>query len=264
MKTHIKNHQEIKKIRTAGKLASDVLSMIQPYVLPDITTEQLDNICHNYITKIQHAIPACLGYCEFPKSTCISVNEVVCHGIPSRKKKLKIGDIVNIDVTILKEEYHADTSKMFIVGGKTTNIAKKLCDAAKNSLYLTFTQLRPGQPLNIIGATIQKYINKTPFSIVKEYCGHGIGKLFHETPYILHYKNNFDQILLQPGMVFTIEPIINAGSAKVWCMNDNWTVCTKDNNLSAQYEHTILITKSGCEILTKRKNEKIKQIYVNI
>ncbi|QCI27156.1 type I methionyl aminopeptidase [Buchnera aphidicola] len=262
MNIYIKNNQEIEKMRISGYLASEVLQKIKPYVVSDITTSELDRICHNYITKEQKAISGCLGYNGFPKSTCISVNEVVCHGIPN-ERKLKNGDIVNIDITIIKNKYYADTSKMFIVG-KTNKIAKKLCQVAKKSLYITFSVIKPGLPLNVIGKTIENYIKKTPFSIVKEYCGHGIGMNFHEKPNILHYDNYDDNIILKKGMIFTIEPIINAGSQEVFCMDDHWTVCTKDNCLSAQYEHTILITQNGCEILTKRISEKIKKIYINL
>lgn len=259
----IKNSKEIQKMRISGKLASKVLEIIKPYIIPNITTLELNDICHNYIINQQNAIPACLGYHGFPKSVCISVNEVACHGIPNNKKKLKEGDIVNIDVTVLKNKYYADTSKMFFVG-KITKQAKDLCYAAKKSLYLTFNLIKPGIPLNRIGKAIQKYINTTPFSIVREYCGHGIGKQFHEDPHILHYKNNFNNIILQKGMIFTIEPIINTNSRKVFCMKDGWTIQTKDNGLSAQYEHTVLITEYGCEILTRRKTEKIKKKYINI
>ncbi|CAL4320158.1 type I methionyl aminopeptidase [Buchnera aphidicola] len=262
MKISIKNSEEIKKMRISGKLASQVLEMITPYVVAGITTEHLDYICHNYIVEKQNAIPACLGYQGFPKSTCISVNEVVCHGIPNNTE-LKHGDIVNIDVTIIKNQYHADTSKMFIVGN-TNSIAKKLCYTAKKILYETFSVIKPNIPINIIGKTIQKNIHKTPFSIVTEYCGHGIGKEFHEDPYILHYFNKNNKILFKEGMVFTIEPIINSGKSDVICMDDSWTIKTKDNSLSAQYEHTILVTKNGCEILTKRKTENIKNIYINM
>ncbi|QCI25956.1 type I methionyl aminopeptidase [Buchnera aphidicola] len=260
MHIYLKKNKIIEKMRISGHLASQVLRKIKPYIISGITTAELDNICQNYIIQKQ-AISGCLGYHGFPSSTCISVNEISCHGIPSKKKKLNNGDIVNIDVTVIKNKYYADTSKMFIVG-KTKKIAYELCKAAKNSLYITFPIIKPGLPINIIGRTIQKYIQKTPFSIVKEYCGHGIGLNFHEIPYILHY-DHYNTIILKQGMIFTIEPIINAGTNEVFCMNDNWTICTKDHNLSAQYEHTILVTKNGCEILTKRKNEKIKRIYSN-
>lgn len=260
MQISLKKNIEIEKIRISGNIASQVLQKIKPYVIPGITTADLDNICKNYIIQ-KKAIPGCLGYHGFPYSTCISVNEVACHGIPSKNIILKNGDIVNIDVTVIKNKYYSDTSKMFIVG-KTSKVAYELCKAAKTSLYITFPIIRPGLPINVIGQTIQKYIKNTPFSIVKEYCGHGIGLNFHESPYILHYKHH-SKIMLQKGMVFTIEPIINAGTKEVFCMNDNWTICTQDHSLSAQYEHTVLVTNHGCEILTRRKNEKIKKIYFN-
>ncbi|CAL4320207.1 type I methionyl aminopeptidase [Buchnera aphidicola] len=263
MNIYIKNTKEIKKMRISGNLASNVMNMISKYVIPGTTTEQLDNICHDYIVYEQNAIPGCLGYHGFPKSTCISVNNTVCHGIPRKDQILKNGDIVNIDVAVIKNKYYSDTSKMFIVG-ETNTLSKQLCHAAKKSLYITFKKIKPGIPVNIIGNTIQNYIDSTPFSIVKEYCGHGIGKNFHEKPYILHYKNQDTTILFKKGMIFTIEPIINAGTCEVFCMNDNWTICTKDDQLSAQYEHTVLVTKNGCEILTKRTQEKIHKKYINI
>ncbi|CAL4320283.1 type I methionyl aminopeptidase [Buchnera aphidicola] len=263
MKISIKNNQEIEKMRIAGKLVGKVLDMIKSYIVPDISTVELNDICHDYIVYYQKATPACLGYHGFPKSVCISVNEVVCHGIPNKHQKLKEGDIVNIDVTIIKNQYYADSSKMFFVG-KCHQKAKNLCKAAKDSLYSTFKIIKPGMQLNVIGNTIQKYICKTPFSIVKEYCGHGIGNNFHEDPHILHHKNKFNTIKLQKGMTFTIEPIINAGNQEVFCEKDGWTVKTKDGSLSAQYEHTILVTESGCEILTLRETENIHSTYINI
>ncbi|WP_343128331.1 type I methionyl aminopeptidase [Buchnera aphidicola (Takecallis taiwana)] len=261
MNIHIKNQQEINKMRISGYLAGEVLRKIEPYVIPGTTTEKLNQICHNYIIQ-KKAIPGCLGYLGFPSSICISVNEIACHGIPNKNKKLNNGDIVNIDVTVIKNQYYADTAKMFIVG-KTHKIAYELCQVAKKSLYRTFPVIRPGLPISIIGQTIQNYVNTTPFSIVKEYCGHGIGTTFHEQPYILHYNYHENKVFFKPGMIFTIEPIINAGNKEVFCMDDNWTICTKDYSLSAQYEHTVLVTENGCEILTKRKNEKIQKIYFN-
>ncbi|CAL4320124.1 Methionine aminopeptidase [Buchnera aphidicola (Pterocallis alni)] len=261
MNIYINTKYDIKKMKIASYIAKSVLEMIKPYVVPNITTQELNDICHEYIINKHNALPACLGYHGFPKSTCISVNEIICHGIPNKKKKLQNGDIVNIDITIVKDKYYADTSKMFIVGQPST-LAKKLCKVAKKSLYITFPIIKPGMLLNKIGRTIQKYINKTPFSIVEEYCGHGIGKNMHEIPYILHYNNN-KKIILQEGMIFTIEPIINAGTKNVISMEDGWSVRTQDYNLSAQYEHTILVNKKGCEILTKRTEEKIQNIYVN-
>lgn len=251
----IKNTEEIKKMRIVGRLAAEVLEMIEQYIVPGITTAELDCLCHNYIVNEQKAISACLGYQGFPKSVCISINEVVCHGIPSNQI-LKDGDIVNIDVSIIKNNYYSDTSKMFFVG-KPNFLAKNLCFVAKNSLYLAIKIIKPGTKLNTIGHKIQKYVEKKNFSVVRKYCGHGIGKKFHEQPYILHYNTSDNGIFLKEGMTFTIEPMINAGTKDTIVMKDGWTVKTKDNNLSAQYEHTIAVTKDGCEVLTLRKDEKI-------
>lgn len=253
----IKTKEEIKKMRIAGNLAAEVLEMIKQYVIPGITTAELDCLCQNYIVNEQKAISACLGYNGFPNSVCISVNEVVCHGIPKNTKFLKNGDIVNIDVSIIKNGYHSDTSKMFIVG-KSTILGKRLCKVAKNSLYLAISIIKPGIRLNTIGNVIQKYVEKENFSVVKKYCGHGIGKNFHENPQILHYANNDQRIILKTGMTFTIEPMINVGHHNVSLMKDGWTVKTKDNSLSAQYEHTVAVTENGFEVLTLRKNENIK------
>ncbi|WMC18952.1 MAG: type I methionyl aminopeptidase [Enterobacteriaceae bacterium PSpicST2] len=259
----IKNFKEIKKIRIASNLAAKVLEMIEKYIKPGITTEELDNICNFYIVKKQKAIPACLKYKGFPKSICISINDTVCHGIP-KKEKIKNGDIINIDVTILKNGFYSDTSKMFLVG-KQNNLNKLLCNITQQSLYLSIYKIKPGIKLNIIGNTIEKFIKfKKKFSIVKKYCGHGIGINFHELPQILHFKNNnINNIILKKGMIFTIEPIINLGKNKVFTLKDGWTVKTKDKSLSAQYEHTILVTSNGCEIMTLRKDEFIPKIIIN-
>ncbi|WP_343153907.1 type I methionyl aminopeptidase [Buchnera aphidicola (Mindarus keteleerifoliae)] len=248
-KNIIKEKLEIKKIKKAGKIASNVLKMISEYIVPNITTGELDRICHDYIIHEEKAFPACLGYNGFPKSTCISINDVVCHGIPNDKQKLKNGDIVNIDVTIMKNSYHADTSKMFLVG-KPTILGKRLCYVAKKSLDLAIKIIKPNISINEIGKVIQNYVEKKDFSIVQEYCGHGIGQKFHEDPQILHYYNENNKFLLKENMTFTIEPMINAGSHEIKLMRDGWTVKTKDRSLSAQYEHTILVTKKGSEILT--------------
>lgn len=254
MKIFIKNIQEIKKIRFSNRLAVEVLEMIEEYIQPGITTEELNSICHNYIINKQNAIPASLGYLGFPKSICTSVNNVVCHGIPNKHEILKSGDIINIDIAIVKDGYYGDTSKMFFVG-KIKKIAKKLCDITKNSLYSAIKIIKPGIRLYNIGLIIQKYVESYNFSVVKQYCGHGIGKYFHEQPQILHYHTNDQGITLIPGMIFTIEPMINIGNASIFCMSDGWTVKTQDNSLSAQYEHTILVTKKGCEILTLQNGE---------
>ncbi|XBC38915.1 MAG: type I methionyl aminopeptidase [Buchnera aphidicola (Melaphis rhois)] len=259
----IKNTKEIKKMRVAGKLVAEVLEMIETYIQPDVSTEELNSICHNHIINKQKAKPACLGYNGFPKSICISVNDVVCHGIPNYKNKLKNGDIVNIDVAIIKNKYYSDASKMFFVG-QPTPLGKMLCEVAKKSLYSSLYIIKPGIYLNQIGKTIQKYVEKHNFSIVREYCGHGIGTKFHEDPQILHHNYyNSEQIQLRSGMTFTIEPMINAGKCEVKCMNDGWTIKTKDHSLSAQYEHTILVNEKGCEVLTIQKGETIPRILCN-
>ncbi|WWO95477.1 MAG: type I methionyl aminopeptidase [Candidatus Dasytiphilus stammeri] len=263
MNVIIKTIEEIEKIRVASHLAAEVLEMITPYVKSGITTSKLDYICHNYIINKQHAISACLGYRGFPKSVCISVNDVVCHGIPNDQQILKSGDILNIDVTVLKDNYYGDTSKMFIVD-KTTINAQQLCQVTQNSLYLALQKIKPGIRLRILGCEIQKYVESHNFSVVRDYCGHGIGKNFHEEPQILHYNAYDNGIILQPGMVFTVEPMVNAGSYKVRQMKDGWTVKTKDHSLSAQYEHTVLVTNNGCEILTLRKDENIPRIIKHI
>ena len=260
----IKNNLEIAKMRLVGRLVADVLEMIKDHVIPGVTTEELNNICHKYIVYQQNAQPACLGYQGFPKSICVSINDVVCHGIPNKHDILKNGDIINIDISIIKDGYYGDASKMFIAG-KSNKLGKKLCSVAKNSLYLALHTIRPGINLYILGKVIQKYVEKYNFSIVREYCGHGIGKKFHEAPQVLHhayYENKI--VILQPGMTFTVEPMINSGNNKVKCMNDGWTVKTQDNSLSAQYEHTVLVNHQGCEILTRQKGEKIPKILINL
>ncbi len=259
---NIKNSEEIKKMRVAGKLAAEVLEMIEPHVTPGVTTNQLNNLCHDYIVEKQHAIPAPLNYMggnsiPFPKSICTSVNHEICHGIPS-DRILKHGDIINIDVTVIKDGFHGDTSKMFFAGQPSV-LAKRLVNVTQECLYLAIQALKPGINSNIIGATIQQHAEKANFSVVREYCGHGIGKEFHEDPQILHFSssNSANNFILEEGMIFTIEPMINAGKRYTKIKPDHWTVVTKDHSLSAQWEHTLLITKTGVEILTKRSNEKI-------
>lgn len=258
----LKNQQEIDKMRVAGRLAAEVLDMIAPHVKPGVTTGELDRLCHDYIVNIQQAIPACLGYQGFPKSVCISPNEVVCHGIPSDEKKLKAGDIVNIDVTVIKDHFHGDTSKMFFVG-KPSVLAERLCKITEESLYLALRAVKPGVSLRQIGKIIQKHVESQGFSVVREYCGHGIGRIFHEAPQVLHYDADDGGVILESGMTFTIEPMINAGDYRIRQMSDGWTVKTKDRSLSAQYEHTIAVTETGCEILTWRKDETIERILVS-
>jgi len=253
----IKNKEDIEKMRIAGKLAADVLEMIGPYVKEGVTTEELDRICHEYIVGVQHAVPAPLNYHGYPKSICTSVNHQVCHGIPG-PKKLKAGDIVNIDVTVLKDGYHGDTSKMFCIG-KPSILADRLIKITQECMYLGIDQVKPGAFLGDIGAAIQQHAEKNRFSVVREYCGHGIGKTFHEPPNILHYGKAGAGEKLKAGMIFTIEPMINAGKRDVKLLPDGWTAVTKDHSLSAQWEHTILVTETGHEILTLRPDEMISQ-----
>jgi methionyl aminopeptidase len=245
----IKTTEEIEKIRIASKLAAEVLVMIEPYIKPGVTTEKLDKICHDYIVEAQHAIPAPLGYRGYPKSICTSVNHQVCHGIPG-PKKLKNGDIINVDITVIKDGYHGDTSKMFYVG-QPSILAKRLVETTKECLMLGIEVVKPGTHFGDIGAVIQEHAEKNHFSVVREYCGHGIGKGFHEEPSVLHYGTKGSGEIIQAGMVFTIEPMINAGKRHTKMLSNNWTAVTKDHSLSAQWEHTVLVTQSGHEILTK-------------
>ena len=251
----IKSAEEIEKMRIAGKLAAEVLDMIGTYVVPGVTTNELDKICHDYITNKQHAIPAPLNYRGFPKSICTSINHVVCHGIPA-DKKLKNGDIVNIDVTVIKDEYHGDTSKMFLVGD-VAPYAQRLVDVTQECLYIGINMVKPGIKLGDIGAAIQKHAEKNKYSIVREYCGHGIGRVFHEDPQVLHYGVPDTGVELQAGMCFTIEPMVNMGKRFVKLLGDDWTVITKDRKLSAQWEHTLCVTETGFEVFTLREGEVI-------
>lgn len=251
----IKNAQDIEKMRIAGKLAAEVLEWISPQVKAGVTTDELNQLCHDYIVNEQQAIPAPLNYNGFPKSICTSVNYVVCHGIPG-PRKLKDGDIVNVDVTVLKDGYHGDTSKMFIIG-KPSILSERLVSITQECLYLGIKMVKPGIHLGDIGAAIQEHAEKNRFTVVREYCGHGIGKVFHEPPNVLHYGRKGTGEVLAPGMIFTIEPMINAGKRDVKLLPDQWTVVTKDHSLSAQWEHTILVTETGYEVLTKRSEEII-------
>lgn len=254
MNITIKTPEEIEKMRVAGRLAAEVLEMIGPYVKVGVTTDELNQICHDYIVNIQKAVPAPLNYHGFPKSICTSVNHQVCHGIPS-DRVLKDGDIINVDVTVIKDGYHGDTSKMFVTG-KSSILADRLIRVTQECLYLGIEQVKPGAHIGDIGAAIQQHAEKQRFSVVREYCGHGIGAIFHEPPNILHYGVPGTGEEIKPGMIFTIEPMINAGKRAVKLLPDNWTVVTKDHSLSAQWEHTILVTETGYEILTKRNDEK--------
>lgn len=242
-------------MRIAGQLAGEVLQMIRPHVQAGATTEELDKICHDHIVNVQEAIPAPLNYHKFPKSICTSVNHQVCHGIPG-KKKLKNGDILNIDITVIKDEYHGDTSKMFFIGEPSVKNAR-VTQIALECLRLGIEQVRPGAHLGDIGHTIQQHAESHQCAVVREYCGHGIGRSFHEDPQVLHYGKAQTGIELEPGMIFTIEPMINAGKRHVKLLSDNWTVVTKDHSPSAQWEHTILVTETGHEVLTQLPGDEI-------
>lgn len=253
MSVTIKTEDEIAKMRIAGQLAARVLEMIGQHVQIGVTTAQLNDICHEFITQELDAIPAPLNYKGFPKSICTSVNHVVCHGIPD-DRKLKDGDILNIDITVIKDGYHGDTSKMFLVG-KPKRAAERICQLSQECLYLGIQQVKPGAQLGDIGYIVQQHAEKNRLSVVREYCGHGIGRGFHEEPQILHYGKAKTGMILEPGMTFTIEPMINSGKRHVKLLKDDWTVVTKDRSLSAQWEHTLLVTENGCEVLTKRAEE---------
>ncbi len=248
MSVTIKTPEEQDKMRVAGRLAADVLDMIGDYVKPGVTTDELNTICHRYITEELDAIPAPLNYRGFPKSICTSVNHVVCHGIPG-DKKLKAGDSLNIDITVIKDGFHGDTSRMFMVGKENIQ-ARRLADLTFEAMWRGIEELKDGAKLGDVGASIQQFVEKNRFSVVKEYCGHGIGRVFHEDPQVLHYGKRGTGMELKAGMTLTVEPMVNAGRAAVKLLPDNWTVVTKDHSLSAQWEHTILITETGYEVLT--------------
>lgn len=253
----IKDQNEIEKMRVACRLAADVLEMINPYVTEGISTGELNKLCHDYIVTVQNAIPSPLNYHGYPASICTSVNEVVCHGIPDFSQILKEGDIVNIDITVNKDGFHGDTSKTFIIGKVSPKI-EKLVNVTKECLYKAINIVSPGTRLGDIGYTIQKYAESNGFSVVRDYTGHGIGRNFHEDPSVLHYGKRNTGMVLREGMTFTIEPMINMGKYQVvTSKKDGWTVTTIDNKPSAQFEHTILITKTGCDVLTKRNDEVI-------
>ncbi len=254
MSISIKNESEINKMRIAGKLAADVLDMIEPHVIPGVTTNELNQLCHDYIVNVQQAIPAPLNYRGFPKSICTSINQTICHGIPS-DKKLKKGDIINIDITVIKDDYHGDTSKMFAVGAISQH-AKRLIDITQECLFLGIEQVKPGTTLGDIGHAIQAHAESNRYSIVREFCGHGIGKNFHEDPHVMHFGKAGEGETLEAGMIFTIEPMLNIGKRHMKVLKDGWTAVTKDRSLSAQWEHTILVTPTGHEVLTLRQEEK--------
>lgn len=254
MSVSIKTPEQIEKMRVAGRRAAEVLEMIEPHVQPGVTTAELDRICHEYIVDEQAAIPAPLNYRGFPKSICTSVNQVICHGIPSEKKTLKNGDIVNIDITVIVDGFHGDTSKMFFVG-KPLPHAERLVAVTQECLYKAIEIVKPGCRLGDIGAVIQQHAESNHYSVVREYCGHGIGTVFHEDPQVLHYGKAGSGLELKEGMTFTIEPMINAGKHHTKLKGDGWTVETKDGRLSAQWEHTLAVTANGVEVLTARKEE---------
>jgi len=250
----LKSPEEIEKMRVAGRLAAEVLDYIGPFVKPGVTTAELDRLCHNYMVKTQACYPAPLHYTvgnhpPYPKSICTSLNHQVCHGIPN-DRPIKKGDILNIDITTLKEGWHGDTSRMFIVGQEASILAKRLCVISHECLWLAIKQVRPGKRLGDIGAAIQRHAEKNGFSVVRDYCGHGIGRNFHEEPQVVHFGNRGEGAELLPGMTFTIEPMVNAGKAAVSELPDGWTVITKDRSLSAQWEHTVAVTETGVEVLT--------------
>ncbi|NIB39855.1 type I methionyl aminopeptidase [Pseudomaricurvus alkylphenolicus] len=254
MKVSIKTPEQIEKMRVAGQMAAEVLDLIGEYVVPGVTTAELDRICHEHIVNVQKAIPSCLNYKGFPKSICTSVNQVVCHGIPSEKKVLKSGDIVNIDVTVTNDGWFGDTSKMYTVG-KAAPHAERLIKITQECLYKAIEIVRPGTRLGDIGHIIQQHAEGNYYSVVREYCGHGIGDVFHEDPQVVHYGKPNTGMELKEGMTFTIEPMINAGKAGTKLLKDGWTVETRDKRLSAQWEHTLAVTADGVDVLTKRPDE---------
>jgi methionyl aminopeptidase len=255
MTVSIKTPEEIEKMRLAGQLAAEVLEMIEPHVQAGASTDELDQLCYRHIVETQQAIPAPLNYRGFPKSICTSLNHQVCHGIPG-ERRLKNGDMLNIDVTVIKDGFHGDTSKMFFVG-ESSVIARRLAAVSYECMCLGIRLVKPGARLGDIGYAIQRHAESHHFSVVREYCGHGIGREFHEDPQVLHYGRPGTGLVLEPGMTFTIEPMINAGRRHTKVLRDGWTVVTKDHSLSAQWEHTILVTPDGYQVLTLRSGEQI-------
>jgi methionyl aminopeptidase len=249
----IKTEEDIQRMRIAGRLAAEVLDFIAPHVKQGISTDELDRLCHEYMVNVQQSIPAPLNYCPpgytpYPKAICTSDKDVVCHGIPG-DKVLKNGDVINIDITVIKDGYHGDTSRMFYVG-EPSILAKSLGDTTFESMWLGISKIKPGAHLGDIGYAIQQYAEKAGYSVVREFCGHGIGKVFHEEPQVLHYGRPGTLEKLVAGMIFTVEPMINAGRREIREMGDGWTIKTKDRSLSAQWEHTVLVTETGYEVLT--------------
>ena len=254
-----KTLDEIEKMRVAGRLAAQVLEMIGPHVQPGVSTGELDRICHDYIVNVQHAVPAPLNYNGFPKSICTSVNQVVCHGIPADSKVLKNGDIINIDITVIKDEFHGDTSAMFFIGRSEPH-NQRLVQVTQQCLYRAIDIVKPGTTLGDIGHIIQSHAEANHYSVVRDYCGHGIGRVFHEEPQVMHYGKPHTGLRLEQGMTFTIEPMINAGGYRTKLnRKDGWTVTTADRRPSAQWEHTLAVTADGCEVLTARTDEPYYQ-----
>ena len=254
MKINLKTNDQIVQMRVAGKLAAEVLEMITPCVVPGISTGELDRICHDYIVDTQKSIPANVGYNGFEKTICSSVNQVICHGIPSENRILKDGDILNIDVTVIRDGWHGDTSKMFLVG-KTQPHNERLVKVTQECLYKAIEAVKPGAYLGDIGAVIQEHALKNHYSVVEDYCGHGIGQVYHEDPQVLHYGKKGIGLRLEEGLTFTIEPMINQGTKYTKVLSDGWTVETKDGRNSAQWEHTLAVTSNGVEVLTQRSEE---------
>jgi len=244
----IKTPAEIAMARAAGALAAEVLHMLVPHVKPGVTTEQLDKLCHDYIVDVQKAIPANIGYHGYPKTVCASVNHVVCHGIPG-DKVLKDGDIVNVDVAVIKDGWYGDTSRMYYVGTPGV-LARRLVATTYEAMRAGIREVRPGATLGDVGAAIQKVAEKEGFSIVRDYCGHGIGQIYHDEPQVCHYGRRGEGMALREGMVFTIEPMVNAGKPGTRELADGWTVVTRDHSLSAQWEHMVAVTHDGFELLT--------------
>jgi len=264
MAVSIKSPDEIDKMHVAGKLAAEVLDYITPFVKPGITTGELDRLCHDYMVNVQHTVPAPLnyappGYTPYPRSICTSVNHVVCHGVPS-DKKLKSGDIINLDITVIKDGYHGDTSRMFCIGEPSIQ-AKRLCEVTYQCMWRGIEAVKPGAHLGDVGYAIQYHAESHGYSVVREFCGHGIGQQFHEEPQVLHYGRPGTGLPLTPGMTFTIEPMINAGKPGIRQLNDGWTIVTKDHSLSAQWEHTVLVTETGYEVLTLSVGAPAKPLH---
>ena len=254
MKINLKTVDQIAQMRIAGKLAAEVLEMITPFVVPGVSTEELDRICHDYIVNDQQSIPANVGYNGFEKTICSSVNQVICHGIPSEKRILKHGDILNIDVTVIRNGWHGDTSKMFMVG-KTQPHNERLVKVTQECLYKAIEVVKPGAYMGDIGAVIQEHASKNHYSVVEDYCGHGIGQIYHEDPQVLHYGKVGSGLRMEEGLCFTIEPMINQGTKYTKILSDGWTVETEDGRNSAQWEHTLAVTSNGVEVLTQRNDE---------